>query len=494
MRCAVYARVSTEMDSQRTSIDNQIDIYTNYAAQQNWEIVKVFTDKKSGTKRNRPGLRVLIEAGKAGMFDVIVTKELSRIARNGQLSYELWNLWQENGIHLVCLDGSINSVEGNVQNFGLFAWLYENESANSSRRNKQAKKVKAQRGLFVGSNPPYGYNCENGILKIRNDNSPDIVRRIFQEYLDGTGMDTIAKTLTTEGVLTPSQAANKTNASNLWHASGVKNILNNPHYCGDLVQNRTETISVTSSKRRELSDDGVVIIENTHEAIIPNETFNAVQVMIENRTRTATTPKKHLFTNILYCEECQKGMWLKANQKGYRCGGNIRHGDTFCLNKVAVREKELMHVIMEDLKALFNSLKGETFLNSLLNKLNVKKRNVLKELEKAQSEIDKLRNKKLEYVDLYTEYVISKEDLVEYRELTDSKIKDLQTKKTELNEKLQECDNEDYAINIGKKLKDVLNLTELTPQVLHSLVEKITCKNDGTVHIQYNFVNPLQET
>ncbi|MGF6947707.1 DNA invertase Pin-like site-specific DNA recombinase [Neobacillus sp. B4I6] len=55
MRCAVYARVSTEMDSQRTSIDNQIDIYTNYAAQQNWEIVKVFTDKKSGTKRNRPG-------------------------------------------------------------------------------------------------------------------------------------------------------------------------------------------------------------------------------------------------------------------------------------------------------------------------------------------------------------------------------------------------------------------------------------------------------
>jgi len=189
---------------------------------------------------------------------------------------------------------------------------------------------------------------------------------------------------------------------------------------------------VTSSKRRELSDESVVIIENTHEAIIPKETFNAVQVMIENRTRTATTPKKHLFTNILYCEEYQKGMWFKANQKGYRCGGNIRHGDTFCLNKVAVREKELMHVIMEDLKALFNSLKEETFLNSLLNKLNVKKRNILKELEKVQSEIEKLRNKKLEYVDLYTENVISKEDLVEYRELTDSKINDLQTKRPNL--------------------------------------------------------------
>jgi site-specific DNA recombinase len=73
-------------------------------------------------------------------------------------------------------------------------------------------------------------------------------------------------------------------------------------------------------------------------------------------------------------------------------------------------------------------------------------------------------------------------------------IKQLQIKKTELNEKLQECDNEDYTINIGKRLKDVLNLKELTPQILHSLVEKITCKNDVTVHIQYNFVNPLQKT
>ncbi|WP_223594574.1 hypothetical protein [Neobacillus bataviensis] len=83
---------------------------------------------------------------------------------------------------------------------------------------------------------------------------------------------------------------------------------------------------------------------------------------------------------------------------------------------------------------------------------------------------------------------------MEYRQLTDNKIKDLQIKKDQLDEKLKECENESYSINIGKKLKDVLNLKELTPPILHSLVEKITCKNDGTVHIQYSFVNPLQET
>ena len=153
-----------------------------------------------------------------------------------------------------------------------------------------------------------------------------------------------------------------------------------------------------------------------------------------------------------------------------------------------------MHTNMEDLQTLFDSLKEEPFLNALMNKLNIKKRKVLKELEAVRSEIETLKNKKLEYVNLYTDNVISKEDLVEYRELTDNKITDLQIKKADLTEKLQEYDNEDYAINIGKKLKDVLNLKELTPQVLHSLVEKITCKIDGTVHIQYSFVNPLQDT
>jgi site-specific DNA recombinase len=273
MRCAIYARVSTELDSQRTSIDNQIDIFRSYAAQHDWEIVKIYTDKKTGTKENRPGLKAMIEDGKAGMYDVILAKELSRLARNGKLSYELRDICQFNNIHIVCLDNSINSVEGNVQNFGLFAWLYENESANNSRRNKQAKHVKAKRGLFVGSVPPFGYYSENGVLKIRTDNTLNIVRSIFQQYLDGTGMDTIAKTLITEGVPTPSQVAKKANATNLWHASSIKQILNNRHYIGDLVQGKTETISVTSSKRREVSEEDIVVIENAHEAIIQKEPY-----------------------------------------------------------------------------------------------------------------------------------------------------------------------------------------------------------------------------
>lgn len=207
LRCAIYARVSTEMDGQKTSIDNQIDMFKSYAAERGWEITHIYTDKKSSTKSNRPGFKQLIEDGKEKKYDVILAKELSRLARNGGLSYELRDTCQLHNIHIVCLDNSINKIEGNIQNFGLFAWLYETESTNGSRRNKGARRAKAKRGEFIGSIPPYGYECKEGKLFIRNDET-EIVQRIFSEYLAGKGMDTIAKDLYTDNILTPSQVAN----------------------------------------------------------------------------------------------------------------------------------------------------------------------------------------------------------------------------------------------------------------------------------------------
>lgn len=146
------------------------------------------------------------------------------------------------------------------------------------------------------------------------------------------------------------------NASSQWHGSTIKGILSNRHYIGDLEQRRSETISVISSKRKEIDQEKQIVVENTHDAIIEKEIFDKVQYLLKKRTKTGTAPQKHLFTNLLYCEECQRGMWYKANQKGYRYGGNLRNGDTFCINKVIVREKELIHVIIYDLKPLYDTL------------------------------------------------------------------------------------------------------------------------------------------
>ncbi|MGD7046157.1 recombinase family protein [Jeotgalibacillus proteolyticus] len=489
MRCAVYARVSTEQDSQKKSIGNQLDMFHSYAIENDWQIVKTYTDKQSGTKGNRPGLKALIADAKAGLFDVILAKELSRLARNGGLSYELRDICQANNIHIICLDNSINTIKGNVQNFGLYAWLYESESENSSRRNKAAKRVKAGRGLFVGSNPPYGYYSDGGKLKIRNDNTPNIVRRIFSEYLEGNGMEAIAKNLTADNIPTPSQVAKKTNASPLWHSSTIKNILNNKHYCGDLVQNQTETISVTSIKRRVVDEENVTTQENTHEPIISKETFDTVAKLLKGKTRTSTAPKKHIFTNVLYCENCHKGMWYRANQKGYRCGGNLKHSDAFCRNRVVIREKELIHVILEDLQQVFKCIQDDTYIKNIQDKLKKKKLSIQKEITIVENEIKDCRLRKKSYLDFYADQVIGREEFMDVRKLADQKISELVNTKTELQQKLEECSNENYAVDLGSKLKEFLFLKDLTPQLLHTLVEKVTCNKDNEIRIHYNFLS-----
>lgn len=117
-----------------------------------------------------------------------------------------------------------------------------------------------------------------------------------------------------------------------------------------------------------------------------------------------------------------------------------------------------MQVILDDLQVLFDTLKDYSFMSTLMTKLNSKKQLLQKEILTNQDELVNLKNKKLEYVNLYTDGVISKEKLAEFRELTDNKIKASQIKQTQLEEKLKECERENYAVHISKKLKDVLTL------------------------------------
>ena len=493
LRCAIYARVSTEMEGQKTSIENQIDIFKKYAEERGWEITHIYTDKKSGTKRNRPGFKQLIDDGKEKKFDLILAKELSRLARNGALSYELRDTCQLHNIHIVCLDNSINTIEGNIQNFGLFAWLYENESNNSSRRNKQARKAKAMRGQFIGSNPPYGYRCKNGKLFIREDETPDVVRRIFNDYLAGKGMDTIAKDLFNEFVPTPSQVIKKKNASKIWHPSTVKNILKNQHYCGDMIQLRTETISVTTNQRRDVAEDMFEVHTGTHEAIISKETFNAVQTMLKKRTSAATAPSTHLFSNLIFCEECGKGMWYKANQKGYRCGGNIRHGERYCLNRQPIRSADVEQVILSDLRNLFEFFKDDSLLSDFENKVNSKKYHIQESIKKLDDKIESLELKRRNYIDLFTEQIISREELDVARASVNSEIEILKLNKSELENNLESCCSQSHTLALKKKLEQFLSVEKLNSQMLNSLVNKITFSIDGEIKIHYNFENPFQK-
>lgn len=184
-------------------------------------------------------------------------------------------------------------------------------------------------------------------------------------------------------------------------------------------------------------------------------------------------------------------MWYKANQKGYRCGGNIKYGDTFCPNRVVIRENELKQIILKDLQKLFQSIQDDEFIKTLQHRLDQKKVSITNELTKIGNQANRLRSRKKDYLDMYADEIISREELVEYRKQIDQDIIELETAKIEYQEKLKECESENFAIDLGKKLKEVSILNDLTPQVLHSFVNNVTCNIDGNLSVHYNFVNPF---
>ena len=492
MRCAVYIRVSTDKEEQKASLKYQQDLFYRFIEEQGWDIYEFYVDVQSGTTAKRKNLQKMIEDAQNKKFDVILAKELSRLARNGELSYQIKNLCENQGIHIITLDNAINTLTGNTNMFGLFAWMYEQESQNTSNRVKETLKTRAKKGLFKGSNPPYGYTVKDGKLFIRNDNTTEIVKRIFNEYLEGSGRQSIAKRLYNEGIPTPAEIAGKANAGDTWGDSTIKTILTNPHYAGDLVQGRTTTVSVTSMRRKKQAEDEQFIIKNTHDAIIPRDVFDAVQHQIKLRTKYITAPKLHLFTNILYCTDCGTGLWYRSNRQGYICGSYARHGKKACSSHT-IKENFLIETILSDIKLLIQHIDKEQYIKELEKKSKKSKGDLEKKIDKINKQIDVLKKRKRKYINLLADEEITKEEYQDSIEDNNHELAELVTQKNEL---LSFFESEQIIENIDKlkqELLHFLNFDELTPEILHRLIDRIEVKEDGTPRIHYRFSTPTFE-
>ncbi|MDO6354968.1 recombinase family protein [Caloramator sp. CAR-1] len=458
----------------------------DYISKKGWDIYDFYVDIESGTTSKRPSLQRLINDAKNKKFDVIMAKELSRLARNGELSYQIKNIAQANNIHIITLDGAINTVDSNSNMFGIYAWLYETESQNTSRRIKSAIKIKSSKGYFTSSIPPYGYYLEKGKLYKRNDNTPEIVQRIFKEYLSGKGFDAIARKLYEEGIPTPSQIAGKANASDKWHGSTVRAILENPHYVGDLVQGRSETVSVTSKKRKYKSENEFIIIKNTHEPIISREEFLAVQQLIKSRRRIRLQQQIHLFTNILFCADCGHGMHYKKNRKGYICGSYNKHGSKAC-NEHLIKEDELKTIILNDIKSLISKLDNEKFIKTIEVKVKTNIDKLEKQVKNYKKEIENLKAQKRKALNKFINEEINKEDYDMFISETNKKINNL-TKVLEKNQTIINDISKNFSLKDLDNLKNmIINIKELTPDILNRFIERIEIKADGTPKIFYRF-------
>lgn len=131
------------------SLESQESMLIKYIIDNGWTLHKVYSDRETGTHDNRQGFRKLVEDAKAKKFDVIIAKELSRLARNIGLSEELKKIVLTNDLHIITLDGAINTLDDDVSKYGLYAWLYEEESRRTSNRIKTNFNAMARKGRYT---------------------------------------------------------------------------------------------------------------------------------------------------------------------------------------------------------------------------------------------------------------------------------------------------------------------------------------------------------
>lgn len=496
MLVAGYIRVSTDKEGQKESPKNQKNAILQFISEKGYDLYDFYVDVESGTTDDRENLKRLIHDAKNKKFNLIVSKELSRLSRNVGLIYELKKIAEENLIPIITLDGQIDTSDPSKSGmFGLYAWVFEQESQRISERVKTTFRVKSKNGKFMGSIPPYGYYVKDKKLYIRNDETVEVVKTIFKKFLSGWGYDKIARYLSKKRYPTPSQVAGKKNAGQFWHGSTVKLILQNQHYVGDLVQCRETRVSITSKKRKTLPRDQWIVVKDTHEPIISREDFEKTQELIQSKQkkgRGKIKAQKHLFTNLLYCADCGKGMWYRQNRKGYICGGYAKHGKIACTQHV-IKEDELKRIILEDIRKMATNIDHTELLKTMKSKFEKLEKENIKKLKKIEEQIKVLINRKRNYINLLADNIISKSDYDDMVKDNQKKLEDLKLKKLEIEKSLDKKNSIDKMTTFYKEINHFLGFGKLTQEMLYRFIEKIEVEENSVIKIHYRFANPFND-
>lgn len=210
------------------------------------------------------------------------------------------------------------------------------------------------------------------------------------------------------------------------------------------------------------------------------------------RTKFITAPKKHLFTNVLFCADCGKGMWYRSNRKGYICGNYARYGKRACSSH-CIEEDLLKDTILTDIQDFVKQIDKEQYLKQLEAQTKKSKQNLRKQLEKLEKQIELIKSRKRKYINMLAEEIISHADFRENVEANNIEMAELVEKKNELLTAIESEQTIDNLEQLKQELLQFLDFDELTPEILHRLVILIEVKVDRIPKIHYRFSAPKIE-
>ena len=393
-----------------------------------WEFAGIFADDGiSGTNtKKREEFNRMIEECMAGHIDMIITKSISRFARNTLDCLKYIRLLKEKNIPVFFEKENINTMDSKGEVLlTIMASLAQQESESLSKNVKLGLQFRYQNGeVQVNHNRFMGYTKdENGHLIIVPSEA-EVIKRIYLEYLQGASLKQIGEGLEADGILT---GAGKTT----WRPETIKKILKNEKYIGDALLQKTYTIDVLTKKR--IQNNGIVpkyYVENDHEPIIPRNLYMQVQEEMLRRANMHSGEKmkkrvyssKYALSSIVYCSKCgdiyRRIAWNNRGKHSvvWRCVSRVEHGPD-CCDARTVKEEELQNVMVKainqiigDRSEMFDvleenirtviALEDETFTEKLDARLEEVQRELLKRANAKQNyddiadEIDCLREMK----------------------------------------------------------------------------------------------------
>lgn len=526
-KAALYIRLSREDGDkiESDSVVNQRSLLTSYVDEQDDVCINDYyiDDGWSGTNFERPEFIRMMADVRSGLVNCVIVKDLSRFGRNYiEAGNYIEQIFPFLGIRFIAVNDNLDSFKNpNEMNTIMvpFKNLINDEYCrNVSNNVRKTLNNKRKEGKFVGSFASYGYlkDPQDKNKLIVDEEVAPIIRDIYDWFIEGYGVISIAKKLNDLGIPSPAeykrqQGLNYRNPSSeiagpkLWGYSSVKRILKHRVYCGDVIQGIMKTTSYKVKKLQRMPEEEWFVKENAHEAIISREKYQRVQEIFASDTRVS--PGKGqltLLAGFMKCADCGRAMNRHRNIHSYGdyhyyvCSTYKKVSKAIC-TRHSIRSDYVEQALLE---AIQKQVQIAVNVDEVIGELKKSKNTIKTNEDKYQKIIDKKKTEIEKYIvlqeGLYDDWktnVLTKEEYIRYKQRYKEKIE-------KLNKDIEKMEEEKrkYAELIELKHNDFVdsfikyrNVESLSREMLLELVDKILVHEDKSITICFKFRNELEQ-
>ncbi len=523
---AIYIRLSREdarsydesesVINQRAIIRQHIDAFNDG---DEYIIVREYVDDGiSGTTDDeRDSFQEMLTDIKNGCINCVIVKDLARSFRNySDQGYYLDDWFPRYNVRFISLfhqpldsykePRSMRSIAVPIQGV-----MNENHCAETSDKVRAVFNMKRSNGEHIGSFAPFGYrkHPQNTNVLLIDETAAEVVRDIFNMFLDGMSKNAIVRTLNEQGVLCPTaykREVQKLKFSHpglepskrpLWTATSITIILKNRMYCGDMVQGRWRRKSYKIHVQERVPEDEWFVIPNTHEPVIDRVTFEKVQALLKKDTRTGPQQKNlYLFSGFLCCADCGKAM-ARSQVKGtvyYFCRTYKDQSKTAC-TKHSIKHNRLeaavLYAVQQQVYLAVHYSNTIAYINKapLLKSQSVKLQNALEQKEKELAKITRYKQA------VWQDWKDGELCQMDYRHMKE----DYDRQAAELEQIIETLEKKKAKLEMGIDTEHPLlsaflrhqNIEKLTRDVLIESVEQIKVYENGNISIKFKFADEL---